>query len=160
MPDRSCGHCGGSLAGKRSNALYCDRICKVKASDARRITDGRSVARDRARYATEGEHRRAYAREYLQNNAEKMRGVRRNRKSRIKAQRFLITDREWARMKARYRHCCAYCSKPSDELQREHVIPLVRGGRDSIGNSLPACPPCNYRKKTKLLSEWRYQERR
>jgi hypothetical protein len=156
----SCAHCGGSMAGKRSNAVYCDRSCKTKASDARRVTDGRGIQRDRARYATEADHRRAYARQYLIDNAEKMRGIRRNRKSLIKAQRFLITDREWARMKARYRHCCAYCGKRSDELQREHVIPIVRGGRDSIGNSLPACPKCNYRKKTKLLSEWRYQERR
>lgn len=153
---RACDHCGGSMEGKRLNAVYCSRGCKTKASDQRRKDDGRAVTRDRARYPQEAERRRAEAREYLRRHPEKMRAVRRNRKSRIKAKRFLILESEWRRMVARYRHCCAYCGSYSEVLHREHVIPIIRGGRDSIGNSLPACPPCNFRKKAKLLSEWRY----
>lgn len=152
--------CDNSLEGKRPHALYCSRSCKSKACNRRLRDSGVLRDRDRLRYEREGEHRRAYARQYLKDNAEKMRAVRRNRKSRIKAQRFLITDREWNRMKARYRNCCAYCGQKSEELHREHVIPIARGGRDSIGNSLPSCPSCNYRKKTKLLSEWRFSEQR
>lgn len=90
-----------------------------------------------------------------------MRAIRRNRKSRIKANRFEFTERDWARLVARYRGCCAYCGvKPDQPLQREHVIPVARGGRHSAGNILPACPRCNGSKKAKLLSEWRYQRGR
>jgi 5-methylcytosine-specific restriction endonuclease McrA len=159
---RSCAldSCGGSLEGKRSNALYCDRTCKTKASDARRIADGRSRQRDRARYPNEAEHRREYARQYLQDNPERMRAIRRQRRLRQKVDRRLFTQRDWRRMKARFDYRCAYCNKRSEDLHREHVIPLSRGGRHSVGNILPACPDCNFSKKTKLLSEWRYRERR
>lgn len=147
------------MEGKRSNALYCSRDCKTKASDQRRIADGRSTTRDRARYAGEADHRRAYARQYLKDHPEKMRVVRRRRKGQLKAAAFEFTERDWARLVERFRHCCAYCHEFSEVLHREHVIPLARGGRHSVGNILPACPSCNYRKKTKLLSEWRYSSR-
>jgi 5-methylcytosine-specific restriction endonuclease McrA len=152
---RACAWCGGSLEGKRSHAVYCDRSCKTKASDRRRIEDGRGIERDRARYEREAEVRKAYAMKYLAENSEKMRAIRRNRKSRIKAQRFEFTDRDWRRMCERARHRCVYCGEKR-ELTRDHVIPVVRGGRHSVGNIVPACAPCNYRKKIKLLSEWRY----
>lgn len=159
---RVCGNpgCAGSMEGKRSHAVYCSRDCKTKASDQRRKDDGRSVARDRARYPQEAERRRAETMEYLRKHPEKMRAVRRRRKGQLKAESFEFTERDWARMVTRYRHCCAYCKKRSVVLHREHVIPLARGGRHSVGNIVPACPPCNFRKRTKLLSEWRYQERR
>jgi 5-methylcytosine-specific restriction endonuclease McrA len=144
------------MEGKRPHASYCSRACKTKASDGRRVTDGRGVARDRARYADEADYRREYAREYLKQNPEKMRAVRRRRKGQLKAESLQFTERDWSRMVSRYRHCCAYCGKHSQELHREHIIPLARGGRHSVGNIVPACPPCNFRKKTKLLSEWRY----
>lgn len=55
----------------------------------------------------------------------------------------------------------AYCGvEPTEPLQREHVIPISRGGRHSAGNILPACAKCNADKKAKLLSEWRYQQGR
>lgn len=159
-PDRPCEHCGKPLTGKRPQAKFCDRSCKSKAKNAELRASGVARERDRARYQREAEKRREYARQYLRDNPERMRAIRRNRKSRIKTQRFLISAREWRRMVARYRHCCAYCGEHSEVLHREHVIPVIRGGRHSIGNLLPACPPCNYRKKTKLLVEWRYQRGR
>lgn len=149
--------CGKSLAGMRSHAIYHSRDCKTRASDLRRTADGRGIARDRARYEQEADHRRAYAMKYLAENQERMRAIRRKRKGQIKAQICLVTDRDWRRLVARYRGCCAYCHEPCANLQREHVIPLSRGGRQSIGNLVPACAACNYRKRTKFLSEWRYQ---
>lgn len=157
---RVCESCQGSMEGKRPHARFCSRPCKTRASDQRRIQDGRQRARDRERYPREAEHRREYAKAYLRDNPERMRAIRRNRKSRIKAQRFEFTERDWRRLKIRYRGCCAYCGQSCDSLQREHVIPIARGGRHSVGNIVPACPRCNGSKKAKLLSEWRYQKRR
>jgi 5-methylcytosine-specific restriction endonuclease McrA len=65
-----------------------------------------------------------------------------------------ISTRDWYRMLLAYRHCCAYCGART-KLQVEHVIPLSRGGRHSIGNVVPACGPCNMSKSDRLLVEWK-----
>lgn len=51
---------------------------------------------------------------------------------------------------------CYYCggSFPAKELTLDHVVPLVRGGRTTKGNCVPACKQCNSRKKDLLPSEW------
>jgi 5-methylcytosine-specific restriction endonuclease McrA len=63
------------------------------------------------------------------------------------------TEREWQRLLARHQGKCAYCGAPATE--REHVVPLSRGGSDFIGNILPACRSCNNQKNNKFLIEWR-----
>jgi 5-methylcytosine-specific restriction endonuclease McrA len=70
------------------------------------------------------------------------------------AERCLITDRDLARLRDRQRGCCAYCDALAP-LTVEHVVPLVRGGRHSIGNIVLACGRCNSSKGRRLLVEWR-----
>ena len=43
---------------------------------------------------------------------------------------------------------CAYCGDHlhANELEREHIVPLSRGGRDGWMNVVSACRPCNQRK--------------
>jgi len=69
---------------------------------------------------------------------------------------FAITARDWRRILQRHRQACAYCGRSGVPLQQEHVIPIARGGRHSVGNLVPACQPCNGSKGSKLLVEWRY----
>ena len=71
------------------------------------------------------------------------------------AETFAFTLKDWERLKARYRNWCAYCGVFSKRLHKEHVIPLERGGRHSIGNILPACPTCNFSKHDSYVVEWR-----
>lgn len=156
MSVRKCAQCGGSMEGKRSHAVFCSRTCKTKSSDQRRVQDGRSRTRDRARYAQEAERRREYARSYHQIRPEVSKAARAARGARKRdAVNFSFTERDWQRLVARYRGCCAYCGNPSKDLQREHVISLSRGGAHGPGNILPACPPCNYSKHTSFLMEFR-----
>jgi len=51
---------------------------------------------------------------------------------------------------------CHYCGAafPSKELTLDHVVPLVRGGRTSKGNCVPACKSCNSQKQSLLPLEW------
>jgi 5-methylcytosine-specific restriction endonuclease McrA len=51
---------------------------------------------------------------------------------------------------------CHYCQAqvPPKELTLDHVVPLVRGGRSSKGNCVPACKDCNSRKQSLLPVEW------
>lgn len=64
---------------------------------------------------------------------------------------FTIRKSELTRL---YNSQCLYCnSKRAEHL--DHVIPLVKGGRHSIGNLVPACSECNMSKGSKLLSVWK-----
>lgn len=51
---------------------------------------------------------------------------------------------------------CAYCheGKRNDEIEPDHVVPLSRGGSNSITNVVPACHPCNGDKRDLTLDEW------
>jgi 5-methylcytosine-specific restriction endonuclease McrA len=51
---------------------------------------------------------------------------------------------------------CYFCGKkvPPKELTMEHVVPIIRGGRTSKGNVIPACKECNSKKKYLLPIEW------
>lgn len=159
--DRTCAHCSGDMTGKRSNAVYCTRTCKTSASDVRRRDDGRATARDRARYVIEAEHRKAYARQYLKDRPGYAKTQQLRRKARKQAvPNFVFTERDWRRLKERFRHACAYCGITGVPLQREHVIPLAKGGSHGPGNILPACGPCNYGKRTRFAIEWKLRLRR
>lgn len=63
------------------------------------------------------------------------------------------TEAEWRRLLARFDFKCFYCVMPATE--RDHILPLSRGGSDAIGNILPSCRDCNNRKDKKLLIEFR-----
>lgn len=66
----------------------------------------------------------------------------------------LVTLRDWRQLIDRYDGLCAYChERPATD--QDHIIPVSRGGRYSIGNLLPACRSCNSSKGSKLLVEWR-----
>ena len=67
---------------------------------------------------------------------------------------FVILDRDWSRVVRLHSGLCAYCRVAPWE-HRDHIIPVLLGGRHSIGNLAPACSPCNTSKGAKVLSVWR-----
>jgi hypothetical protein len=68
-----------------------------------------------------------------------------------------VTDKDWERLCAQYHNECAYCGRKL-KLTQDHVMPLDRGGRHSIGNLVPACKRCNTKKANKTLVEWKKEE--
>jgi hypothetical protein len=57
--------------------------------------------------------------------------------------------------------CCAYCRRTIEgQPEPDHVIPLSRGGSNSITNILPSCRSCNGHKRDLLLHEWAEDRRR
>ncbi len=60
----------------------------------------------------------------------------------------------WKRQIAR--GVCYYCQRkiPPAELTMDHIVALIRGGKSSRGNVVPACRECNSRKKYLLPFEW------
>ncbi|MBI1920133.1 MAG: HNH endonuclease [Geobacter sp.] len=54
------------------------------------------------------------------------------------------------------RGICHWCGGkfPLDDLTMDHIVPIVRGGKSSRGNLVPACKECNNKKKYMLPIEW------
>ena len=69
---------------------------------------------------------------------------------------FRITNKETSRL---YSSACSNCGS-FEKVEADHIIPLSRGGRHSIGNLQPLCKPCNVSKRDRLQVEWRYAERK
>jgi 5-methylcytosine-specific restriction endonuclease McrA len=55
-----------------------------------------------------------------------------------------------------YASNCFYCGS-NKKIEMDHVIPVSRGGRHSIGNLVAACKKCNISKSNKLVMEWKIQ---
>lgn len=64
---------------------------------------------------------------------------------------LLVTKKETQRL---YAQRCFYCGS-TDYITLDHVIPIQRGGRHSIGNLIPACRACNSSKKNQFITEWK-----
>lgn len=145
---------------------------KIRASNVARYAKNRSVllAANREWRRANREKDRATKAAYLKSHREQSRASitawhQRNpgaatqfasaRRARKKSNGvFRVTARDWCRLLDRYRNCCAYCGVTSVPLTQDHVIPLSRGGRHSIGNLLPVCKSCNSSKRSRLLIEW------
>lgn len=54
---------------------------------------------------------------------------------------------------------CAYCgcSIDYDEMEVDHVVPVINGGRDELNKLLPACHDCNRNKGGLTVEEFRSQ---
>lgn len=53
---------------------------------------------------------------------------------------------------------CVYCGTESDDLQIEHIVPVVRGGSDHITNLTLACASCNSKKRTQTAAEFGFPQ--
>jgi len=83
----------------------------------------------------------------------------------IVAVRGVIPSRAWRqaptlsnpKLFARDRQICAYCGGHFhfDDLTREHIVPVSRGGLDSWMNCITACRACNGQKGNRLPEEAR-----
>ena len=77
-----------------------------------------------------------------------------SRVRRLAVERFLVSESDWLQLCRRFGERCAYCGDVA-KLTIDHVVPITRGGRHSIGNLLPACRSCNASKNNRFLVEWR-----
>jgi len=75
----------------------------------------------------------------------------RTRARRAAAQVFTILPREMRRLLSQP---CMECGS-TENLSVDHIIPLSRGGRHSIGNLQTLCRSCNNSKFNRFITEWR-----
>ena len=154
----ACAHCGASMAHKRAGAVYCSRSCKSLAGGKRRTASNPSL--NAVRYQREKDHRRAYAVTYGQRRPEVGRAARAKRKALARNAGVLdVSARDWRRLCSRHGWRCFYCSAKAP-LTMDHIVPIIRGGRHSIGNLIPACGSCNSSKSRRFIMEWRLAKSR
>ena len=118
--------------------------------------------RNRESYEKNREARIRYALEYQRRNPPT-----RTRHRRRAAISFTVTASDLSRLVLRSRGKCSYCAtqvgangkQNHNSLQWDHVVPLSRGGCNSIGNLLPSCRRCNLQKNAKTLMEWKMSGR-
>lgn len=125
--------------------------------------------------------RLAYLAQYREKNRERLREYQRNWAlenrvaEREKSARYLAKNKEWNaeksqkrraklrdvgvflvtnfEMKKLYESECIACGS-AENITIDHIIPISRGGRHSIGNLQSLCLSCNSSKHNKTMTEW------
>ena len=68
-----------------------------------------------------------------------------------------LTAEEWLDILKQHNYKCAYCGKDLFTLftrpERDHIIPISKGGNNIKDNIAPACHSCNSKKHNKILRE-------
>jgi len=124
-------------------------------------------AQKREMYAVDSEAKKARNRNWARNNREKLNAYYRKyaaekphiiRKKRLKRRIrmmdngvFEVSKRD---IKKLLSNKCVFCGK-SGNITIDHVIPLARGGRHSVGNLMALCWSCNASKQDKTFMEFR-----
>lgn len=166
--DHSCAWCGGNMSHRRADAKFCGQPCYLKAQYKRKV--GTALRSRPCAYCGEvmplSTANRIYCssrcsrRAYFEANPEKVRAAKRRGNHQRRAmlanvKRYRITEHDLVRLWNRHAGACAYCGEKTESLHQEHIVPISRGGDDSIGNLAPACPDCNLAKGDRTVMEWR-----
>lgn len=69
--------------------------------------------------------------------------VQRLRRARLGAHGKYHSREQWLRIVKLFNRQCFYCGERCEDPQKEHIIPVCRGGTDHISNIVPACRWCN-----------------
>lgn len=93
----------------------------------------------------------AYSAQWAKDNLEKRKLTEHRRRAhKFGGGIFHVSDKD---LKMLLKRPCFYCGEESKHI--DHIVPLSRGGRHSIGNLTQACASCNLSKGNKFIIEWR-----
>ena len=73
----------------------------------------------------------------------------------LKEDQFVILTKELQRV---YRDSCYNCGSMENQTL-DHLIPLSKGGRHSVGNIGTLCSSCNSSKHARTITEWKHSKR-
>ena len=110
-----------------------------------------------------GEYFNWYAREWGYRNPDSIKARDHARIARKRGNGGKFTAEEWQELKKKYNYTCLRCRRkePDISLSIDHVIPISKGGHNSIENIQPLCLPCNVSKHIKSTDyrlDWNDEE--
>lgn len=73
------------------------------------------------------------------------------RRARILSLNESYTLDEWISLLDKHGHRCAKCRRQGVQLTVDHVIPIIKGGNNTIDNIQPLCKSCNCSKGIKTI---------
>lgn len=87
-------------------------------------------------------------------NKDKVNYYSRLRKARRRGAGGKYTLIEWESLKKSFQYTCPSCGKnePEIKLTVDHIVPISKGGSNSISNIQPLCSKCNNLKGTKTIN--------
>ncbi len=123
------------------------RVWRASGPERKRATERRNYAVNHEEIAAMGHERRPAP-------PEKALAITQRRRARkLGGGMFVVTDKELRAMKSKPCYICN--SAPSVHI--EHIIPVCKGGRWSVGNLAGACAGCNHGKNSMYLIEYRHR---
>jgi len=114
-------------------------------------------AKVRERYHRDLEKSRARGRAAYAKNPEPAKLAATRRRARKAGAVGDLTVAEWHKIQAQYAGRCAYCFKQC-KTTKDHVVPLVLGGKHAASNIAPACFSCNASKSSTPLLDWLWRK--
>jgi 5-methylcytosine-specific restriction endonuclease McrA len=156
------------LDGRDSTCKSCNRAYQKKWREQNRI---KHRTYSKAYYAEHKEERSAYYadwrvrnlesinkynKQWRIDNPERMRARRKldnaRRRALLENAKGDFTVDEWLELKESYGNTCLACgrSEPEVKITPDHVIPLSKGGSNSIENIQPLCWGCNAGKQARI----------
>lgn len=99
------------------------------------------------------EKQREQLRRWQRNNRERVRMDSRNRRALLFGNRGSFTAEEWQALCEMFGSKCLSCGESGEvkTLTVDHVVPLSKGGINSIENIQPLCGSCNSSKGTRII---------
>lgn len=97
------------------------------------------------------ENNRRYNKKHLEKERLRQKIKEAKRRDKISEKSFNILPKEIKRI---YSSSCVFCGS-KENIAADHIIPISKGGRTSIGNLQPLCKTCNSSKGSKLMVEWK-----
>ena len=132
---------------------------KVEISEYRKSwaadNEEKVAASKLAYYEHEREEVIARSKKWAESNPEKVRQAKANNRRKRRAARHAspgsFTAEEFEALCESYGNRCLACGETEAVLEADHVVPLTKGGSDSISNIQPLCGSCNRKKCVHII---------
>jgi predicted restriction endonuclease len=96
-----------------------------------------------------------WGKKWAEDNPDKVRSAKANNRRKRRAARHAssgsFTAEEFRALCERYGSRCLACGDTEAVLEADHVVPLIKGGSDDIGNIQPLCGSCNRKKFVNIV---------
>jgi len=136
--------CKACVKAYGANHYLTNREIKLQERSAYRLANSARLAEAQRGYRNRNREKvAAYSRQYHRDNPDRSARSNYARRERMESHfKFQVTAKELLRIK---NSPCVHCGAKGN-THIDHVVPVSKGGRHSIGNLMPLCKSCNLSK--------------